>query len=362
MRVLILSHEYADPARRAKLRSLAGLGCSVTVALPGGSGGSDGALGIAGIPARGSAASPDHQWWSRRAIAAALRDLRPDLVQVEAEPHSRAASTAAAAARRLGIPLVAFSWESVATERRFFPRRRRRFVLRCAAGVIGGNSLAEGMLRAAAPSARHAAIPQFGIAVPPPLPPRQGEGLAIGYIGRLLPERGVDQLLQSLNHVMGPWTLALLGTGPEQEALELMAQRFGQASRLRWLGGAGRDAIERLWGEIDVLVVPSRATPTWVERYHPMLVEAMARGLAVAVMQTGALPELVGDAGIVAHSPEALGLGLQALLAEPERRRALGQAARQRVLSHLSDAAIAERTLAFWQEVLQARATPPAAG
>lgn len=362
MRALILSHEYADPERRAKLRSLAGLGCSLTVAVPGRRSEFDGPLRIAGVPVRGTAAAPDRQSWNRRAITSLLRDLRPDLIQVEAEPQSRAATAAAAAARRLGIPLVAFSWESVATKRRFFPRRRRQFVLRHAAGVIGGNTLAEGILRAEAPSARHAAIPQFGVAIPAPLPPRQGEGLAIGYIGRLVPERGVDQLLHSLNFVMGPWTLALLGTGPEQEALEAMAQRFGQASRLRWLGGAGRDAMERMWSEIDVLVVPSRATPTWVERYHPILAEAMARGLAVAVMQTGALPELVGDAGIIAADPEALGLGLQTLLAEPERRRALGQAARQRVLSHLSDAAIAERTLGFWQEVLQRRVTSPAAG
>lgn len=362
VRALIISPAYRDPASRGKLHALAGLGCAVTVAVPGGTSAVDGAVRVVAVPAGSMAVGPERQGWSRRALRALLRDLRPDLVHVEAEPHSRAAMAASAAARRLGIPLIAFSWESVAREYPWLARRRRRAVLGHAAGVIGGNRLAEGLLRAAAPTARHAAIPPAGVSVPAPLevPPR--EGLAIGCIGRLLPERGVDQLLRACNHVHGAWTLSVLGTGPEQESLEELAQRFGQASRLRWLGGAGREAIERLWREIDVLVVPSRATATWVERYHPLLVEAMALGLPVVVADTGALPELVGEAGIVASDPEAMGIALQQLLIAPDERLRRGAAARQRVLEHLSHGAIAERTLSFWRTVVPRGATPPAAG
>lgn len=185
--------------------------------------------------------------------------------------------------------------------------------------------------------------------------------LAIGYLGRLVPERGVDQLLRACNQVMGSWTLTILGTGPAQEPLEVLAQRLGQASRLRWLGGAGREAIERLWAEIDVVVVPSRATPEWVERFHPNLLDAMARGIPGVVTDTGALPELVGDAGWIAADAEGIALGLQHLLADPDRRRRLGLAARERVIRHFSDAAIAERTAAFWRDVPRDAATVPAA-
>ncbi|MFN2327176.1 MAG: glycosyltransferase family 4 protein, partial [Gemmatimonadales bacterium] len=259
---------------------------------------------------------------------------------------------ATAVARRLRIPTVVFSWESLAREYPLFARRRRSLALRYASGVLGGNTLAAGLLRSVAPAARHAAIPQFGVVVPSLPEPRDDAGLVIGFIGRLVPERGVDLLLQACNHVLGAWTLAILGTGPEQEALEALAQRYGQASRVRWIGGLGREAIDRFWTEIDVLVVPSRATPDWVERSHPLLLEAMARAIPVVTTDTGALPELVGDAGIVVNDAEPMGLALQHLLAEPGERRRLGLRGRQRVLSHFSDSAIAERTLEFWQSVV----------
>lgn len=352
MRAVILSHEYADPAHRGKLKALAGLGCAITAAVPGGTGGSDGPVRIASIRAGSDRAAPERQPWSRRGLTTLLRDLRPDLVQIESEPQSRAAAAATAVAHRLGIPTLAFSWESLARDHPLFARRRRRLVLARASGVIGGNSLATGLLRATAPEARHATIPQFGLTVPPLQEPRNAPGLVIGFIGRLVPERGVEFLLRACNHVMGAWSVAILGTGPAQEDLEALAQRLGQASRLRWLGGAGRDAIDQFWTEIDVLVVPSRATRSWVERHHPLLLEAMARAIPVVTTDTGALPELVGDAGIVVSDAESMGLALQQLLADPAERQRLGLAARQRVLRHYADSAIAKRTLEFWTEVV----------
>ncbi len=362
MHAVVLSHEYADPARRGKLKALAGLGCTITAAVPGGTSGVDGPLRIASIRAGGGSGSPERQAWSRRDLTSLLRDLRPELVQIESEPHSRAAATASRVTRSLGIPTVAFSWESLAREYPLFARRRRHLTLKHATGVLGGNPLATGLLRSAAPAARHDTIPQFGVTVPPLPEFRAAAGLVIGCIGRLVPERGVDLLLRACNHLLGAWSLAVLGTGPEQEELEALAQRFGQASRVRWLGGAGREALEGFWAEIDVLVVPSRSTSEWVERHHPLMLEAMARAIPVVTTDSGALPELVGDAGFVVSDAEPMGLALQHLLADPEHRRRVGLAGRQRVLSRFSDSAIAERTLEFWTEVVRGAARPPGAG
>ncbi len=352
MRAVVLSHEYADPARRGKLKALAGLGCTITAAVPGGTSGVDGPLRIASIRAGGGGGSPERQSWSRRDLTSLLRDLRPELVQIESEPHSRAAAAATRVTRSLGIPTVAFSWESLAREFPLLARRRRRLTLKHATGVLGGNPLATGLLRSAAPAARHDAIPQFGVPVPPLQESRVSAGLVIGCIGRLVPERGVDLLLRACNHLLGAWSLAILGTGPQQEELEGLVQRFGQASRVRWLGGAGLEAVDNFWTEIDVLVVPSRATPQWVERHHSLMLDAMARAIPVVATDSGALPELVGDAGFVVSDAEPMGLALQQLLADPEQRRRVGLAGRQRVLGRFSDSAIAERTLRFWRSVV----------
>jgi len=355
VRAVILSQEYLDPARRGKLRALAGLGCAVTVATPGGESGIDGGVRLAPIPARGDPSDPTRMVWSRRAVAALLRDVRPDIVQIESEPATQAAAAATRAAASLNLPTVAFSWESLARPWSFFDRRRRRTTLGAAAGVIGGNRLAEGLLRAEAPSARHAVIPQFGVTLPATTSRPEREGLAIGYIGRLVPERGADILFRACNQVMGAWTLSVLGTGPEQEALEALAQRLGLSARLRWLGGAGRPQIEQLWEAIDVLAVPSRATSEWIEQFNPLLIEAMAHGVAVVVTDTGALPEIVADAGMVVSDAESMALAFQHLLADPAMRTRLGEAGRGRVLAVYADTPIAQQTLAFWREVVSSR-------
>lgn len=354
MRAVIISQDYLDPARRGKLRALAGLGCAVTVATPGGESGIDGGVRLAPVPVRGEATDASRQVWSRRALLALLRDVRPDIVQIEAEPGTQAAAAATRAASSLNLPTIAFSWESLARPWSFFERRRRRTTLGAARGVIGGNRMAAGLLRTEAPAARHAVIPQFGLTLPASATPAERPGLAIGFIGRLVPERGADVLFRACNQVMGAWTLSVLGTGPEQESLEALAQRLGLSARLRWLGGAGRDQIEQFWHEIDVLAVPSRATPEWVEQFNPLLIEAMARGVTAVVTDTGALPEIVADAGMIASDPESMALALQHLLADPALRRRLGEAGRSRVLAQYADTPIAEQTLAFWHDVLAA--------
>ncbi|HSR15979.1 MAG TPA: glycosyltransferase, partial [Gemmatimonadales bacterium] len=112
---------------------------------------------------------------------------------------------------------------------------------------------------------------------------------------------------------------------------------------------------------LDCLVVPSRSTPGWVERHSPAVLEAMAHGVAVVASREGALPDLVGDAGLLFSSDEELLVSLQELLASPERRMVLGQAGRRRVLDRYVDAALARATGAFWQEVLSHRPPQPTA-
>ncbi len=289
--------------------------------------------------------------WSARAIKRLLTDLRPEILQIEEDPSSPAAATAVAVARKLGIPSVVFSWESLPRNRSFFERRRLARTLREVRGVIGGNRLATNLLAQGARTVPALSLPQTGV-TPPPLQEREAhEGLAIGYVGRLVPERGVDLLLRACVQVMGKWTLTIVGTGPEQEVLEELAQRLGLASRIRWFAGLSRAQIGPLWSEIDCLVLPSKATPNWVERHSPVLVDAMARGVAAIVTDTGALPEIVGDAGVIVHDVESMALALQRYLAEPDSCRQAGLACRSRVLARFVDSAIADETLAFWEEV-----------
>jgi glycosyltransferase involved in cell wall biosynthesis len=356
VRAVLVSSLYSDPARRRKLHELAGRGWTLVAAGAARPAGTDAAIRLAPIPVSGAPGRAGDRRWRGRALRHLLGEFRPAIVQVEEEPGSHAAWVAAREARRLDIPVVLFAWESLPRRRGFLERRRYDATLARAAGLIGGNRLALAQLAAARPTVPARVILQTGVvpplAPPPPRPPDRG--LAMAYVGRLVPERGVDLLLRVAGQLMGTWSLRIAGTGPEQEALEDLVQRLGLASRIRWLGSLAREQVAALWADVDCLVLPSRATPTWVERHSPLLLDAMAHGVAPVVTDTGALPDLVGDAGQVVRTEEDLLIALQQMIADPGRRVTLGQAARQRVLDRYVDAALARATDEFWRTLLSA--------
>lgn len=355
VRVAILSHSLRDPTGRGKLRALAGLGVQVTALLPGGTAATEGQVRLAPVDVAGDPAVPDSIRWSGRSLRRLLSDLRPDLLQIEEAPDTPGAAVAAAEARRLDIPYVLFSWESLPRKRALLERRRYQRVILGAAGLVGGNRLAAGLLGTEAPETPVVVLPQTGVALPGhALRPRPSGAntLRIGFVGRLVPERGADLLLRAVAQVMGPWQLGIVGTGPAQEELEALAQRLGLASRIVWHGAMDREAVDHLWGEFDCLVVPSRSTSTWTETFSPMLVRAMASGVAPIVTRTGALPEIVDAVGAVVDGEDELALILQTWLAEPHLHQRAGDAARCRVLAEYADSVIAERTLAFWSHLL----------
>ena len=357
MRTLVLSHQCSDPANRDRLRAIAALGVEVILALPGGTTGSDAGIRLVPVPVRGNSAAPETLRWHVPTLRRVLAEVSPALVHIEAEPETPLAAAAAAVCKQIRVPYVLSGWRSTPASFGLLTRRRVNGLLRHAHGVMGGNRLAMDLLHQRAPQALAAAIPSTGLVLGP-LQAREGRReLTIGFAGRLVVERGADTLLAALGGTYGQWRVVIAGTGPEQEALEATVQRLGRAARVRWLGGLGAERTERLWQEIGCLVMPSRDTPHWVHHEAPLLLEAMARGIAPIVTRAGALPELVGRAGPVVADEAELAEALQRWVSDPDSCRASGVAARQWVMSRYTSAVVAERTVAFWQAVVE-HATP----
>ena len=181
------------------------------------------------------------------------------------------------------------------------------------------------------------------------------EGLAIGFIGRLVRNKGIDNLLEALALQRGAkWRLTIVGDGPERERLERLATELRLAARVRWTGGLPGEQVASLWPDLDVLVQPSRALPDYREANGHVLIEAMANEVAVVGTDSGVIPELIADAGVVVPSGDvpALAAALQRVSDQPARR-ALAAAARARALRLYSDDVIAERTLEFWKQLVK---------
>jgi glycosyltransferase involved in cell wall biosynthesis len=290
--------------------------------------------------------------WEPTGLKRALAEFRPDLVQLEEPPWSAVAATVVRAAQRLRFRVTLFSSDSLPHPLPLLARLRRDRVLRRAAGVIGGNRLAAALLSGGG-DIPTLVLPQTGVAPPLIADPATRPGLAIGFVGRLVPERGLDLLFRACLRLSESWRIHVVGVGPAQEELEALAEKLGIAARVTWHGALSRARLAELWPELDCAALPSRTTPHWVEARGRTALEAMAHGLAVVVTASGALPELVGDAGRVVpeEGVDELAGVLREFARDPEARRALGAAARRRVLAHYTDEAIAEGTLAFWRTV-----------
>jgi glycosyltransferase involved in cell wall biosynthesis len=370
VRALVISRVYADPSARGKLRALASLGATVAAAVPDRwvpaglieqqqtSWGDDGGVRTIPVPIRGSALPAANPFWHGGTVRGLLTDFRPELVQIEGEPWSNGAAAIARAARRLRIPYVLLTRESQPVRRSTLALLRRNRALAGAAGVISVNELAGRLALKGHPSLPHRTIPQLGTPLPLAVDRAPHTGLAIGFVGRLIHEKGLDLLFRAAVKVVGRWTVTVVGTGPAQEELEGLAERLGIAGRVTWLGALPRAAVDQVWPRLDVVVVPSRNTPRWVEATPRAALDAMAHGLAVIGSTGGALPETIGDAGLVLPEEDvpALSETLQRLHDDPAEVQRLGLAGRRRAMDLYSDAAVAERTLGFWRDLLRATA------
>lgn len=176
--------------------------------------------------------------------------------------------------------------------------------------------------------------------------------LVVGYSGRLEKYKGVDVLIKAVAEATDT-VLLVAGDGPEAEALRALVTALGIAGRVTFLGHLGSD-LPAFYRGLDVLVVPSLPTKGWLEQFGRVVIEAMASGVPVIASQSGALPDVVGSAGLLVEpgSPEAISLALSSV-ADPLVWRSLRAAGLQHCLQY-SWLAIATEQLAFYNDVLGA--------
>jgi glycosyltransferase involved in cell wall biosynthesis len=372
MRAVVLSHAYLEPTRRGRLRALAGLGCEIAAAVPDRwpvmpgvltrpQWEDDGGVRVVPVAVGGQIEDPEEVRWSGRALRRMLKEFRPDVLQIEEEPWTRAASRAAADARKLRIPYVVHTRH--APELPLGARMRRRSVLGSARGIVAENPVVEAELARDFPDLPRAIVPQVGIT--PPLSSRRpdSDAFVLGCVGRVVPALGLDILLRACVRLARPWRLLVSGTGPSQVELEGLADRLGIAARITWLGAQPAEERDRIWPALDCLVVPSRSSPDRVETLGLSALKAMAHGVPVIVSNVGALPGTIGDGGRVVPDGDvdALAEAIEHLAAEPARRAATAAAGRKRAMEEFSNEVLARRTLEFWRSATGAAATAPVA-
>lgn len=282
--------------------------------------------------------------------------FRPDIVHIDEEPYNLAAWHALYHARRIGAKTLFFTWQNIA---RHYPppfNWGERWTLNRVDYAIAGTESAAQVWRDKGYAGHMAVIPQFGVDSDLFQPRADGDErpFTIGYFGRLVEEKGVQLLLDAAARLGGDWRLLILGGGPMRAALESQAQTLNIADRVTFKPQVPSTAMPALYHQLDALILPSLTRPNWKEQFGRVLVEAMASGVPVIGSDSGAIPDVIGDAGLI--FPEGRGdllaEHLRCLQTNASLRANFAAKGRARALAHFTHEQVAAATVAVYGAML----------
>ena len=288
--------------------------------------------------------------------AAWLKRWRPVAVFLEQEPFSIPGLQWGSACQRLGIP-----WGLQGDENldRPFPlpaKVIRRYTMPRADYFAARSPTAAGMLERWGARAPIAVVPHT---IPEWTPGSRGERhddvFTIGFAGRLVPQKGIDDLVAAVRLLTFPLRLLVAGDGPLRGAL----QQAGLGDRLELRTGLRSDEMPELYRRMDVLVLPSRTTTTWAEQFGKVLCEALLCGTPVIGSSSGEIPWVIDTSGgglVFAEGDAAeLAARIEELHADPARRHALASRGYAGVVEHFAPRAAARELDALIRTALGER-------
>ncbi len=191
------------------------------------------------------------------------------------------------------------------------------------------------------------------------------------FVGRLLPHKGVDALIEAVPQGV---ELVVVGRSFQRKSRDkspyvVELERMARGRKVRFVADATDAEIVSLYQKATVTVLPSVYNDMY-GGYTPVpellglvLLESMACGTPVVCTNVGGMPEVVkdGETGIVVppNNPQALREALTVLLANPERRAYMGKAAHRHVLDRYTWDAVAQRCLSAYTVALETTTKAP---
>jgi L-malate glycosyltransferase len=392
MKILIVSHTYIVDLNCEKYRAMSTLGSDIEVTIvvpkywrPGGvqkgaiesRGWQDGSLRV--VPVFNFSQNNQGLLAFGTEILTLLRQFRPNIIQVEQGSKSLGYAELIALNQKLGLKAknVFFTWWNLPYTLKFPISLLEAYNLRQTHGIIAGNQDGADILRQRGYHGPMQVLPQLGVDEhrfrPQPQPELaaqlgiQAHEFVVGFVGRFVEEKGLLTLCDALgelrHHSDRPWKWLLVGRGPLKAALVEKATGLGIHDRLIWVESVPHDTVPNYINLMSTLVLPSQTTYQfktltsvgWKEQFGHVLIEAMACQVPVIGSDSGEIPHVIADAGLVFPEGQVTALRdrLLTLMHQPEMAIELSKRGYQRAMKHYTNRAVAEQQLTFYQHLLE---------
>jgi len=293
---------------------------------------------------------------------------KPDLFHIDEEPYNFATFLALrdfravtksdkAPVSKFHPQALFFSWQNLL--RQYPPpfRWMEQWVLQKIDAAIVGNQEAQAVWRSKGFGRPMSVIPQFGVDeqfFAPSTRAHPARPFTLGYAGRLVSEKRIGLLIDTLAHLPEAHLL-IVGNGTEEAALRAHAALRNVSDRVEFRPAVPSHQMPAIYHAMDVLLLPSETRSNWKEQFGRVLIEAMACGVPVIGSDSGEIPHVIGDAGLIFSEGDGAALlaQVQSLIQQPSLREWLAQRGRARVLAHFTMQRIADETVNFYRQIVR---------
>lgn len=310
-----------------------------------------------------------------RTLSFGVLRFRPDIIHAEEELDSLAALQIAAVRRVLAprAKLLLHSWQNINRPKQWHVRWVFQTVLRACDGVMCASSEAAALLRAEGFRKPTTVLPAIGVDTETFVPVshvcRDHDPFVVGYVGRIVQEKGLDTLLLAISQLSldshtsevpdtarRPFRVVIVGDGAYRPDLAVRVQALGLADHISFLPPMPPSKVAEQIASFHALVLPSLTTAVWKEQFGRVLAEAMACSVPVVGSDSGAIPEVIGEGGLVfpEGDADALAACLRRLIASPALCHDLGSRGFDRVVHHYSQEHIAQQTAEWYRWIMAA--------
>lgn len=304
-----------------------------------------------------------------------LGKFRPQVIQVEQGSRGLAYAEMITLNQLLGLKAknIFFTWWNLAYNLKFPVSLLEKYNLIHSHGIISGNQDGAEILRERGYKGSIKVMPQLGVDetlfTPTPQPELatklgiEQDDFVVGFVGRFVQEKGLMTLVNALATLKDKsWKLLLLGRGSLQSELMEKAAEHNIQDRIILVESVSHDEVPKYINLMSTLVLPSETnyklknitSVGWKEQFGHVLIEAMACKVPVIGSNSGEIPHVIGDAGLIFPEGDAKALAdcIVQLIEKPELAKKLGEMGYQKAMTQYTNKALAKQQLEFYQELV----------